>query len=135
MPWNEVSRRYVDSDPEFYKPTGWRMKADNVKQGSSDLEMVASPLIDNISVLNEMALTKYKCMLEADVCPEQARMVLPQSMYTEWMWSGTLGSFLDMLKLRLDSHTQKETREIAEMIAVHVKSLFPVSYETVIEGE
>jgi thymidylate synthase (FAD) len=67
-------------------------------------------------------------MLDSGICPEQARMVLPQNTMTEWRWSGTLGAFLDMLVLRLNSHTQKETRDVAEKIAVIVKELFPVSY-------
>ena len=139
MPWNEVSRRYVDSDPEFYKPEGWRLKSDNVKQGSSDTIWSPetnptsnySPKVDQ-GYVHMLALNVYTSLLSEGVCPDQARMVLPQSMYTEWYWSGTLGAFLDMLVLRLDSHSQKETREVAQMIATHVKKLFPVCYEAVI---
>jgi thymidylate synthase (FAD) len=60
-------------------------------------------------------------------------MVLPQSVYTEWFWSGTLGAFLDMLKLRLKPDTQQETREIAKMIAKIIKKYWPVSYETILK--
>ncbi len=139
MPWNEVSRRYVDSDPEFYIPTEWRKRADNIKQGSSD-DVVEQVEVDGSNIMPEhltrldtdWSFKTYKALLKGGVCPEQARMVLPQSMYTEWYWSGTLGAFLDMLKLRLDSHSQKETREVAEMIAFEVKRLFPVSYEAML---
>ena len=125
MPWNEVSRRYVDSEPEFYFPEHWRAKAGNVKQGSSDesVDVLEKNCEDAAFVANEA----YNRMLQEGVCPEQARMVLPQNTMTEWRWSGTLGAFLDMLVLRLDPHTQKETRIVAEKIAEHVKQLFPVS--------
>lgn len=138
MPWNEVSRRYVDSEPEFYYPTAWRKKAENVKQGSSEdkVELRFNNLIDaegdDLLITPyehcQDGLQMYKDLLSQGVCPEQARMVLPQNMMTEWRWSGTLGAFLDMLVLRLDPHTQKETRDVAELIAVEVKKLFPVSY-------
>lgn len=126
LPWNEVSRRYVDSEPEFYFPEYWRKKAENVKQGSSPqpVDVLEKYCEDAAFVANEA----YNRMLQEGVCPEQARMVLPQNMMTEWRWSGTLGAFLDMLVLRLDPHTQKETRDVAEKIAVIVKELFPVSY-------
>ncbi len=143
MPWNEVSRRYVDDEPEFYFPDYWRKKADNVKQGSGDerCEYMYEEQWDGTETTYPYAtpdellhrnvqgsLLWYEAMIRNSVCPEQARMVLPQNTMTEWVWSGTLGAFLDMLVLRLDGHTQKETREVAEKIAVFVKNLFPVSY-------
>lgn len=274
LPWNEVSRRYVDDEPEFYFPDYWRKKADNVKQGSStealskpnytegfckecgveipvlkghrckeycsqsckskctnkhrnpyrvvfdnckarvkregvwnfelnfdttefpeycpylgikldysygkgaikdnspsfdrkdstkgytkdNVEIIshkANTMKSNASVEDQLEFAKaillrhrgiavdeskspenlckeslflYNAMIEDSYCAEQARMVLPQNTMTEWVWSGTLGAFLDMLVLRLDGHTQKETREVAEKIAVFVKNLFPVSY-------
>lgn len=145
MPWNEVSRRYVDHEPEFYQPEVWRYKADNVKQGSSDkgssnlaLEMHFvhhDPQSINGSMRSpkdaqQDAIVEYKYLVDdLGICPEQARMVLPQSMYTQWYWSGTLGAWLDMLKLRLKPDTQKETREVAQMCADIIKPLFPVAYE------
>lgn len=141
-----MSRRYVDSEPEFYLPGkgDWRCKADNVKQGSgmggatlfheegqedlfADYDNKYDPDL-HASLLADGALSLYQLMIKGGVCPEQARMVLPQNTMTEWRWSGTLGAFLDMLVLRLDPHTQKETRDVAEKIAEHVKQLFPVSY-------
>lgn len=147
MPWNEISRRYVDSEPEFYDPDVWRFKADNVKQGSRSSGLPQQEIINELSSRedangyvrtpdegNEDCLITYKNLLEMGVCPEQARMVLPQSMYTEWYWSGTLGAFLDMLKLRLKPDTQQETRAIAEMIADIVKQYWPESYEAVLKS-
>lgn len=136
MPWNEISRRYVDSEPEFYIPDDFRKKAENVKQGSAD-EFVEKMELDagffttparRVRFLTKAANLAYKGLLKAGVCPEQARMVLPQNTMTEWVWSGTLGAFLDMLVLRLDPHTQYESRIVAQLIAKHVQELFPVSY-------
>lgn len=139
MPWNEVSRRYVDEEPEFYFPDYWRKKADNVKQGSSE-EEIDYDFFGNCHDLPvfprefcSLALDIYTDAIIQGVCAEQARMLLPQNTMTEWVWSGTLGAFLDMLVLRLDSHTQKETRDVAEKIAVFVKNIFPVSYAAYIK--
>lgn len=134
LPWNEVSRRYVNSEPEFYVPQMWRQKADNVKQGSSDQEVkepwkVASWAKNS----TEAALFAYNSMLEDGVCPEQARMVLPQNTMTEWIWSGTLGAWADMCRLRLDPHTQYETRKVAEKIAAEMQGVFPVSWAALME--
>ena len=128
MVWNEVSRRYVDSEPEFYEPEVWRKKADNVKQGSSDEEFQHTDLMwlnNHVKGLK----TIYLKLLDEGCCPEQARMVLPQSMYTEWYWTGTLAAWARVCKLRLDPHSQKETQEIAEMISGYMSDLFPVSWK------
>lgn len=135
MPWNEVSRRYVDDEPEFYLPKYWRTKADNVKQGSSDLRANFScNAAQSPEMVMEHALESYNHMIKNNVAPEQARMVLPQNTMTEWVWSGTLGAFLDMLKLRLDPHTQYESRIVAQKIAEHVKNVFPISYSANLEN-
>lgn len=133
MPWNEVSRRYVDDEPEFYFPEHWRARAYNVKQGSDN--SFIEPLEEYADDATFAALSAYNRLLTEGVCPEQARMVLPQNTMTEWRWSGTLGAFLDMLVLRLDPHTQKETRIVAELIANEVRQLFPVSYAAYLEME
>lgn len=144
MPWNEVSRRYVDEEPEFYVPSEWRLKADNVKQGSSSEYANKDWLFQgddgneggySTNDYTQLPLNLYNWLLMNGVCAEQARMVLPQNMMTTWIWSGTLGAFCDMLKLRLDPHTQLETRIVAEKISKIVKELFPVSYKALVEGE
>ena len=122
--WNEVSRRYVDDEPEFYIPSEWRLKADDKKQGSSD------ETIDyNIHGTMEYVKQTYDNLLKANVAPEMARMVLPQNLYTEWYWSGTLMAFARVCNLRCKSDTQWETQLIAEMIDLKAKELFPVSWE------
>jgi thymidylate synthase (FAD) len=125
--WNEVSRRYVDSEPEFYIPDGYRARAENVKQGSSDSFVVF--LSDPVQRASAAALTEYNMLLERGVCPEQARMVLPQNTMTEWIWTGTLYAWARMCQLRLDSHTQKETRGVAAEISSTMAHLFPTSWE------
>jgi thymidylate synthase (FAD) len=132
MPINEVSRRYVTSEPEFYFPPYFRAKAENVKQGSS-FEEVRDQMA-NVVVTIHKALKTYEELLDAGVCAEQARMVLPQNMMTEWYWSGTLGAYADMLKLRLDPHTQYESRIVAEKIKELIMPLFPVSLAALLEN-
>lgn len=131
LPWNEVSRRYVDSEPEFYIPEVWRKAAENVKQGSSDEPVLMSMDVGRASTA--AALESYKYLLKLGVCPEQARMVLPQNTMTEWIWSGTLGAWADMCRLRLDPHAQKETREVAEKISLRMADQFPVSWDALME--
>jgi len=128
--WNEVSRRYVDDEPEFYLPQSWRHRGENIKQGSSNLiieEEIFFP--DRISKdLCQNALNTYSYLIKIGVCPEQARLVLPQNMMTEWIWSGSLLAFLRVCKLRLDPHTQKETTLVAKEIIKYIKEHFPESW-------
>jgi len=126
--WNEISRRYVDDDPEFFMPDQWRGRADDKKQGSAgvvDVETLAY-----LSNSNDQALATYQELLNAGVCPEQARMVLPQSTMTEWYWSGSLDAFSDMCKLRCKEDTQLETRIVANTISEEMNYLFPISWES-----
>jgi len=135
MPWNEVSRRYVESEPEFYQPDKWRGRAVNSKQGSDGVLDDAQPsmmLSSSLQYSTQNCLNMYQDMLVVGVCPEQARMILPQNTMTEWIWSGTLGAFCDMLRLRLDLHTQEESRIVASKIFDIVKPLFPVSVEALL---
>lgn len=125
MPWNEISRRYVDEEPEFYKPDEWRGRSADKKQGSEG--QVKSNF--GIEYYHEKAWQAYDQLLNEGVAPEQARMVLPQSMMTEWYWSGSLFAFSKMCGLRLKEDTQAETRIVAEKIEDCLKDIFPVSWE------
>lgn len=130
MPWNEISRRYVDSEPEFYTPHSFRLRANNVKQGSSNESIGAdTEYRQELDIYQTYCRWFYEDLLEAGVCPEQARMVLPQSMMTEWIWSGSLFAIAKMCKLRLDPHTQYETRIVAKEIAAHMETIYPVSWK------
>ena len=125
--WNEISRRYVDSEPEFYVPDEWRERSADKKQGSEGVVKSSDPtLITND--LHCRALSDYQRLLREGVCPEQARMVLPQSMMTEWYWSGSLDAFADMCALRCKPDTQAETAEVAWEIDCSMVKLFPVSW-------
>jgi len=122
--WNEVSRRYVDDEPEFYVPKAWRLKAENKKQGSSD-----EAIEYNLGSTLEFVKTTYQNMLKAGIAPEMARMILPQNLYTEWFWSGTLMAFARVCNLRCKSDTQWETQLVAGMIDIQAKEKFPASWK------
>lgn len=124
---NEVSRRYVDDDPEFYVPEWWRERAPNVKQGSGG-QLLPEYLVDSKSH-NAFCLDYYQTLLRDGVCPEQARMVLPQSMMTEWYMTGNLYGWANMYIQRTDSHAQRETQIVAHQVGDIIKPLFPVSWE------
>ena len=126
MPWNEISRRYVDSEPEFYEPDVWRGRSADKKQGSDGV------VDTKTKPTNQYALETYRNLLSDGVAPEQARMVLPQSMYTEWYWSGSLYAFAKMCSLRLKEDTQLETQVIAEMISIEMSMKFPVSWRALV---
>jgi len=132
--WNEISRRYVDTSPEFYEPE-WRERAKDKKQGSGGSVEISldSEMLFHATMRN--ALTTYDGLLADGVCPEQARMVLPQSMMTEWYWSGSLDAFADMCNLRCKSDTQAETAEVAWEIDRSMIKLFPVSWRALRENE
>jgi len=135
--WNEISRRYVDSEPEFYAPDEWRGRSEDKKQGSDGVVEEATHIlysnnefygcIDKTDPYYQ-CLQSYEGLLRLGVCPEQARMVLPQSTMTEWYWSGSLDAFADMCNLRCTGDTQYETRLVANQICDSMKKLFPVSW-------
>jgi len=119
LTWNEISRRYVDTDIEFYEPKIWRKAADNVKQGSSDessgWERWGSRIEKSMNS-TQLALAEYEDAIASGVCMEQARMLLPQSMMTEWYWTGSLVAFARIVKQRTHSTAQLETQEVALLI-------------------
>ena len=126
--WNEVSRRYVDDPPEFYNPTIWRGRPQNSKQGSDGEveDQNSAKLI--LEQTNLLAYKNYNALIAQGVAPEQARMILPQTMMTEWYWSGSLQAFARVCNQRLDDHSQEETRAIAAMIQEQAMAKFPVSW-------
>ena len=128
--WNEISRRYVDSEPEFHEPSVWRGRSADKKQGSEGFVDVGEWWDTNWA-----CLTAYKDLLEHGVAPEQARMVLPQSTMTEWYWSGSLDAFADMCNLRCKPDTQAETRLVAQQIDYKMIELFPVSWDALTEDD
>tara|TARA_R110000796_G_scaffold87922_1_gene189348 strand:- start:33 stop:674 length:642 start_codon:yes stop_codon:yes gene_type:complete len=139
---SEYSRRYITDDVEFYTPEVWRKAAADVKQGSSDeaVDSMYESLWDFANVDEDYhahmveTVGLYNHMLDQGIAPEQARMVLPQSLMTSWTWSGTLGAFANMCKLRLGSDTQAETREVAQAVYEELKKQFPVAAPLLVEG-
>jgi len=145
--WNEISRRYVDDEPEFYQPDVWRGRSADKKQGSEGVvdtidvsgpdfgsdgkvyyEYDEAPPSEFAEYGIKDALHVYKTLLGGGVAPEQARMVLPQSTMTEWYWSGSVDAFADMCRLRCATDTQAETRLVADDISKKMSELFPVSW-------
>jgi thymidylate synthase (FAD) len=132
MSASEVSRRYITDDPEFYHPMGqWRETADNVKQGSSDtlINTEHSLVVDNkLDEHYEKSKSLYKYLLNSGVCPEQARMVLPQSMLTTVVWTGTLLAWHHFVDLRMEAHAQKEIRGFAIAVDAIMDNIFYYSW-------
>ena len=136
--WNEVSRRYVDSEVEFYEPKEWRGRPKNSKQGSSDEVIDINPhnfLVDHYESSLSSAKWTYEQLLRYGVSPEQARMVLPQSMMTEWYWSGTLYAFARVCNLRCKDDAQLETQMVAKEIDELAKEHFPYSWKALRNGK
>lgn len=131
---NEVSRRYVTFEPEFFVPCELRKRDANVKQGSSsEIHERNDELLSNIRKINHKALELYNYLLEQGVCPEQARGVLPQSMYTEFVETASLAAYARLANLRLDNSAQKEIREYAGLLSCIVEKLFPVSWRALVK--
>ena len=138
--WNEISRRYVDYEPEFYYPEYWRGRPENKKQGSSEEEIDINPLtgsgramVDDYNHAMQRCSWTYQQLLRKGVAPEMARMVLPQSMFTEWYWTGSLVSFARVCSLRIKVDAQEETRDIASLIEIECAKCFPTSWEALIQ--
>ena len=133
--WNEISRRYVDDEPEFYVPDVWRGRSADKKQGSEG-EVTSDTLSYDFAYYGmEQPLVLYKNLLDDGVAPEQARMVLPQSTMTEFYWSGSLDAFADMCRLRCKEDTQYESRIVADQISEKMGELFPVSWSALMKGQ
>jgi len=132
LSWNEVSRRYVDKDFEFHVPDEWRSRPEgSLKQGSGansitnidhgDIEISYDKFVDSAVVL-------YEDMIKNNVAPEQARMILPQSMVVEWVWTGNLMSFAHLYNLRIKSNAQVECQEFAKELHKAIAHVMPVSW-------
>lgn len=133
---SEVSRRYIKGEPEYYMPENWSGIADNVKQGAgSPLDMEGQTYADHVYYMAvEKSQDAYSELLRF-VAPEEARMVLPLCHMTRWRWSGSLDAFMNMCKMRIDSHAQSATREVAGQIGEYIKQLYPQSWASYVEGD
>ena len=126
--WNEISRRYVKDEPKFYKPT-LRSSTDDKKQGSGGElhNRICDQVIEQSGI---EAVKQYNYLLKMGVCEEQARIVLPANLMTEWYWSGSLDAWADMCNLRCKEDTQYETQYIAKNISDHCSMLWPDSWNS-----
>lgn len=134
---NEISRRYVKETPSWYHPQ-WRAAPDeSVKQGSSgfleyDKEQDAMCIDGEYHFAVSECLRVYESLIKHGVAPEQARMVLPQGVLTEWYWTGSLAAYARFYKQRSDPHAQWEIREYAKLIASIISPAFPVSWAALV---
>ena len=144
---NEISRRYVDSPPEFYHPR-WRHKpSGNAKQGSDGwLEcrnggaetsggFATHPLYESYRSVVQNALNAYQELIASNVAPEQARFILPQGMYTEWYWTGSLSAYARFYSQRVDDHAQWEIQEYSKAVSEIISELFPISWKYLTKSE
>lgn len=137
---NEVSRRYVDNPPEFYYPTFRKRPDKSMKQGSDGVlectgegdtsgGFATHPLYESYNHLMKKAEKVYEDLCASNVAPEQARFCLPQAMYTEWYWTGSLAAYARFYKQRSDDHAQWEIQQYADAIGKIIEPLFPVSWK------
>lgn len=136
LSWNEVSRRYVDSEPEFFMPDEWRGRPDgSIKQGSGELKCSNELVVTSYEIAMESASNEYNALLDLGVAPEMARMVLPQSMMTSWYWTGNLLAFAHVYKERINTGAQLEAQHFAKELDKIIRPLYPVSWSALVGGE
>lgn len=143
LSWNEVSRRYVKTAPEFFEPEEWRSAPEgSIKQGSGegsitnfveDEDWERCPVNSSYTDYCQLSLEFYNKMMKDGIAPEQARMVLPQSMLTEWIWSGNILAFAHVYKERIASGAQLEAQEFAKELDKVIRPLFPVAWSALVD--
>lgn len=132
---SEESRRYVSHTPELYVPESFRASAANVKQGSAGEHSDSTIWLDSYESIARTSIQAYENMINAGICPEQARFILPQGVEVNWVWTGSLYAFSQMCVKRLDSHAQKETQLLAQEIDAIIAPLFPISWAALVHGK
>ncbi|MBY0353815.1 FAD-dependent thymidylate synthase [Candidatus Babeliales bacterium] len=131
---NEVSRRYVAYEPKAFIPNVLRKADKNIKQGSS-----SEPIENNDAVVAGMhehvakAVEYYNHLLSIGVCPEQARIILPQSTYTEFIETGSLAAYARLVKLRDEATAQKEIQDYARRVSELIEPHFKVSWKALMQ--
>jgi thymidylate synthase (FAD) len=137
---NEVSRRYVHHEPEWYHPIWRAAPTDGAKQGSSGLFTPKNE--DELIYLDSSyhfafvsCMEAYHKLIKVGIAPEQARFVLPQGCLTEWIWTGSLAAYSRFYKLRSDPSAQWEVQQFAEKISSFLQLLFPISWEALTKQE
>ena len=150
LSWNEISRRYVDTKPEFFIPEVWRSRPEGgIKQGSggefseheqfnldydtSYDEWNTGNIYESYDWIVANCIDLYEQMLKKGVAPEMARMILPQSMLTEWIWTGNLLAFAHVYKLRIGEHAQVEAQQFAKELDKVCREHFPVAWSALVD--
>ena len=139
LSWNEVSRRYVKTEPEFFIPEQWRSIPDgSIKQGSGDVMKLPQMkdhgwVTDPYTLAIQTCLRSYNVMLDAGVAPEMVRMVLPQSMLTEWIWSGNILAFAHVYRERIAEGAQEEAKAFAKILDSVIRPEFPVAWSALVD--
>lgn len=126
--YNEVSRRYVTDPPQFYVPVVWHKAAQDRKQGTVDDAHIDETSSHYYNTAINVCVNAYTMMLERGIAPEEARMVLPQSMYTSYYVTGSLAAWARAYCLRIDTHAQKEIQYLAKQWDEIIRPLYPVSW-------
>lgn len=138
--WSEESRRYIKGEVELYWPETWRKAAKDVKQGSSDEVFNLDDSFSHLPWQQELKydvstiVNWYEYLIDKGLAPEQARMILPQNMYVNWVWTGSLLGFAQMIKARTHESAQRETQEFARLVEEVIAPLYPVSYKALKEN-
>ena len=132
--YNEISRRYTDFDIEFYEPSAFRTQHKSNRQASNAEELI-DPVIESwqyeasdcITMHHDASLKLFNELIEAGVCREQARGILPQNMYTEYYASANLNNILKFIDLRTHEGAQWEIQEMAKAMLEITNKLYPVT--------
>lgn len=131
--WNEVSRRYVDSEPEFYIPKVVHNYPQNAKQGCGEEHFFSEYFVGEILAVTKDANDEYKWLIAEGIAPEEARMVLPLNTMTEWIWTGSLMFWYRVWSLRHDPHAQSAAREFADLLYKAIPDDFQVSMQSLVD--
>lgn len=127
--WNEESRRYISTEPEFWLPEQWHYKPQNSKQGSGAVHPLTHVLSEWTYENSERSLKLYQAMLTHEVAPEEARMVLPLNTMTNYIWTGSLLFFRRVIAQREDSHAQLAAQEYAKKLQAVVRPVYQYGYK------
>lgn len=132
---SEESRRYISSRPELFVPRTFRASAKNVKQGSAGVHPSSESWREHYKSMCFAAIQSYEEMVADGVCPEQARLILPQGVEVNWLWTGSLYAYANFYNQRADSHAQLEIQELAEQVDKIISPLYPVSWGALTQGK
>lgn len=129
---NEESRRYITTEPEIYLPDFKAKPEGSIKQGSGAVHPFNKDIQYAYQSVCDTALNAYNRMLEMGVCPEQARLVLPQGAVVNWVWTGSLYAYFNYVSTRLDAHAQSDAYPMAHDIAKICQEHFPMAWSALI---